>query len=326
MRVNHDSLSEFVSSIDKLGGPDSTEAKKMFTDFRYEPATQVDKTLNPNSQEYWEQQLALYRELSGRKLDQTKNELTEFTLEDHIKTPNAYASADPSRMSLHFYRLSKLVRCAALPISARVLDLGCGWGLSSELFAMMGCRVTAVDINERFIELVMARSSRLDLGIDAVRSNFDDLQLSERFDLIVFNESLHHAVRPQKLLDKVSRWLTDNGKIAMVGEPIQDIWWPHWGLRLDALSVYCIRKCGWFENGWSRNYVSEMLRQCGLSSSFTEDVDPEVGLIVIARRMRGDAIMEDQERRSDDLQPSNKRARFARLIYLRSIMSSLLRR
>lgn len=281
---NADTLAEFVRTVDRAGGPESAEAKKIFEDFRYDRKTEIDVTLDPNSEEYWQQQIALYKELSGRELDQTQNELTEFPLEDYVGAVNAYASNDPVRISLHFCRLSKLIRLARPPNSARVLDLGCGWGLSSELFSVMGCNVTAVDINAKFANLVRARASRLGMRTQVINSSFDELSLDGLYDLIVFYESLHHAVRPSELISRVSRCLSPNGKIALAGEPIQELWWETWGLRLDPLSIYCIRKFGWFESGWSRNYVTRMLVQSGLSPSIVDDADPEIGPIVIADR------------------------------------------
>ena len=86
-------------------------------------------------------------------------------------------------MVIHYLRLGKLIKYAALPNNARVLDLGCGWGLSSEFFASLGCRVTAVDINRKFVELIRLAPSRLNFKIEAIQSNFDDLHLDQIFDL-----------------------------------------------------------------------------------------------------------------------------------------------
>lgn len=244
----------------------------------------VDQTFDPFSDAYLQQQLNLYHEISGRNLDQSKNELTEFNLDDHVRSANSYASVSPARMVVHSVRLSKLTKYAALPDRARVLDLGCGWGLSSEFFAGLGCQVTAVDINEKFVELVRRRSLRLDLNIRAIQSSFDDLNLHEEFDLVVFYESLHHAVSPLQILQKVSNWLTPNGKIAFAGEPIQSIWWKNWGLRLDPLSLYCIRKYGWFESGWSKEFIFAALAKCGLQADYKDDQDGEIGPIVLASR------------------------------------------
>jgi 2-polyprenyl-3-methyl-5-hydroxy-6-metoxy-1,4-benzoquinol methylase len=283
--LTKDNLDAFVNWIDSNGGPDSPSASIAWkAALKYSPATRVNQALDPFSEQYWQHQCQLYKEISGRDLNQVANELTEFVLEDHVGTANSYASTDPARMVIHYIRLSKLIKYAALPNNARVLDLGCGWGLSSEFFASMGCRVTAVDINKKFVELIRRRSSRLNFEIEAIQSNFDDLHLDQTFDLVVFYESLHHAIRPHELLKKVSGWLSVNGKIALAGEPIQDIWWNNWGLRLDPLSIYCMRKFGWFENGWSKGYITAALSKCGLDVDYRDDADPDIGPTIIASR------------------------------------------
>ena len=293
MLCTKDNLDDFVSEVDKVGGPDSSQAAILWKDFRYQPTIQVDQTLDPYSEPYWQQQVQLYREITGRELNQVDNDLVNFDLEDHVRSVNAYASTDPARMTLHYSRLSKLIKYASLSNDARVLNMGCGWGMESEFFALMGCRVTAVDINEKFVELVRSRSKRLNLGIEAIHGNFDNFDLDEKFDLIVFYGALHHALKPWKLLEKVSSWLKTEGKIVLSEEPIQSEWWQNWGLRLDPLSIYCMRKFGWFESGWSKEFMTEILQRYGLSVSYITDVDPDIGPIMIGARSNGLAPLED---------------------------------
>lgn len=41
-----------------------------------------------------------------------------------------------------------------------VMDMGCGWGLSSELAAYLGLTVIGVDVNPSFVRLVNERAKR----------------------------------------------------------------------------------------------------------------------------------------------------------------------
>src|SRR5438874_7739184 len=102
----------------------------------------------------------------------------------------------------------------------------------------MGFQVIGVVVNPLFVELVNRRAKRLGYDISAKCSTFDDYELDRKFDLIFFYECLHHAVRPWVLLDKLARNLTEIGRVALAGEPINDFWWKSWGMRLDAMSVY----------------------------------------------------------------------------------------
>src|SRR5690606_583524 len=117
---------------------------------------------------------------------------------------------------------------ANLPSSARILDLGCGWGQTSELMAFCGADVVAADINPLFVELVNRRAKRLSLPIKAVHSNFDSPTFGQDFDLAFFYECLHHAIRPWETIKRVGEAIGPEGKIAFAGEPIQALWWKHW--------------------------------------------------------------------------------------------------
>ncbi len=187
-------------------------------------------------------------------------------------------------MALHFARLSKMLRFARPPASARVLDMGCGWGLTTEFFGMLGCKVTAIDINASFVELVMERNKRLGYDVQAFQSAFDDVNVSGEFDLIVFYECLHHAVKPWEVISRLAPRLAPGGCLAFVGEPVNTFWWPHWGVRLDPISVYCIRKFGWFESGWSADFISECMTRAGLEVRIQHDSDSVIGPVFVGSR------------------------------------------
>lgn len=54
--------------------------------------------------------------------------------------------------------------------------------------------------------------------------------------------------------------------------------------QIDPLSVYCIRKYGWFESGWSKSFIVGSLQHAGFVVEYVEDQDPTVGSVAIARR------------------------------------------
>jgi 2-polyprenyl-3-methyl-5-hydroxy-6-metoxy-1,4-benzoquinol methylase len=284
MRIGPDQLDEFVAEIDRRGGAGSPAASEYYAAFEYAPNFQVDKTLDPFQKPYLEQQLSLYREISGRDLNQYENERTHFDVPTHIAARNPYNHPDPSQLALHLVRLSSALRFANKPVGARLLDMGCGWGLSSELAAYLGFEVHALDINPKFIELVRTRSDRLNLNIRTHLAGFDEFSIQQKFDAILFYECLHHAVTPWSLLRKMSSFLGDRGKILICGEPINEFWWPTWGLRLDAVSVYVMRRNGWFESGWSKAFLIECLDRALFNTRFLPGDDPEVGAIVVGSK------------------------------------------
>jgi len=290
-------LDEFVAKTDSLGGPGSKDARAFWGDFQYKPVVFVDDALDPYSEEYFNQQCALYKELSHREIRPQANELTPFEIENHIYAPNPYGVRDPSKFVLHFLRLGFVIERAQLPPTPNVLDMGAGWGLSSEFLATLGARVTAVDINPSFVELIRRRQALHKNDIKAIVGTFDDFEPDERFDAILFYECLHHAMKPWELIARAQRWLNSGGKIVFAGEPVNNNWWRHWGLRLDAESVYCIRKFGWFESGWSKDFIVQCFRRSGMSVDFIESSHPEVGAACVATKITMEDLLAPRQLR-----------------------------
>jgi hypothetical protein len=75
-------------------------------------------------------------------LDQDNNEHTCFDMPAHVGAANPYGPYDPAAAALHIMRLSRAIIAAKPRFGAKVLDMGCGWGLSSEFAAYLGMDVT----------------------------------------------------------------------------------------------------------------------------------------------------------------------------------------
>jgi 2-polyprenyl-3-methyl-5-hydroxy-6-metoxy-1,4-benzoquinol methylase len=264
--VSADALDDFVSKTDALGGPNSVGVQNYWAKFRYQLRTRVDESLDPFGEEYFAQQLNLYEEISGRTLDQAVNERFEFDISPHLNAHNPYNHPDPTVFARQLSTIATVCNVVAMPGGAKALDMGCGWGLSSETLAYCGFQVESVDINPNFVALVNGRAKRLGLPIRAVQSTFEkyappDGQL---FDFSLFYECFHHSPKPWELMARVVSMLKFSGKFVLATEPVQATHWRNWGLRLDALSVYCIRKYGWFESGWSLPFLTKMFERNNL--------------------------------------------------------------
>lgn len=164
---------------------------------------------------------------------------------------------------------------------AHILDMGAGWGLSTENIAYTGAKVTALDINDDFINLIKDRSMRRNLDVDVIQSSFDEFDVNCEFDAIYFYECLHHCVDVEKLLKKCKSKLKPNGKIIFAGEPVTCAWWGQgrWGMRLDAESVYVARKFGWFETGWSEDFIKGSFNRAGLELKLIQGIGLDHGYI-----------------------------------------------
>jgi len=279
-------LPQFVAESDRLGGPGNAACDQYWAGLEYHPDIVVDQSLDPFSEDYVDRQLALYREMSGRDFDQCSNEHTSFDVGNHIAAINPYNHGSPSGLALHMERLTRAIRLGVPPRGSRFLDMGCGWGLSSEVAAYCGLSVTAVDVNPDFVELVNRRAERLNLDIKAQQGEFDTFESVDRFAMILFYECFHHALRPWDLLARMARHLEPDGRIVLAGEPINSHWWKNWGLRLDPLSVYCIHKFGWFESGWSVDFLVAAFQRAGLTAVISNHPEGEIGFTVIGTKSK----------------------------------------
>ncbi|WP_292223567.1 class I SAM-dependent methyltransferase [Mesorhizobium sp.] len=277
-------LESFITSSDEIGPPSSPEVEAFWHGMRYIPAARVNQKLDPFSEEYVGQQIAVYREIAARNLDQHMNELTDFAIEDHVAGANPYTHQPPPAVALHVGRVSRAIQYSGLQIGDHVLDMGCGWGTSCELMAFCGLEVTGLDINPRFVELVNTRAKRLGQKVGAVQGSFEDIPGNALYDAVLYYESLHHAIRPWETLSQVHSRLKPSGKLMLAGEPINEIW-KHWGIRTDPLSIYCIRKFGWFESGWSADFISKCVKRCGFEVEYFAEEPGSIGWIMIARKV-----------------------------------------
>ncbi len=69
--------------------------------------------------------------------------------------------------------------------SSKVLDLACGAGRHSILFAKNGFDVTAVDISENLLNVASLTAKELGLNINFIKSDLRKLHLTQKFHLII---------------------------------------------------------------------------------------------------------------------------------------------
>ncbi|MBT8391663.1 MAG: class I SAM-dependent methyltransferase [Ignavibacteria bacterium] len=69
--------------------------------------------------------------------------------------------------------------------SSLVLDMACGSGRHSILFAQKGFKATAVDLSERLISEAKNNAKQANVDIEFIQSDILDLKLEKKFDLVV---------------------------------------------------------------------------------------------------------------------------------------------
>lgn len=106
-----------------------------------------------------------------------------------------------------------------MPEGGRLLDMGCGTGWTSVLFAKRGYDVVGTDLVPEAIEAGRELKAKEALAnLDFVVGDYESLTFLEEFDVVVFFDCLHHAVDEASALQSAWRALKPGG-ICITSEP-----------------------------------------------------------------------------------------------------------
>ena len=122
-----------------------------------------------------------------------------------------------SQCGLYLMELGAML--GLMPQGGRLLDMGCGTGWTSVLFAKKGYDVVGQDLVPEAIEA--GRQLKQESGLDNLEfivSDYESLSFEEEFDIVVFFDCLHHAVDEVGALGSAYRALKPGG-ICITSEP-----------------------------------------------------------------------------------------------------------
>ena len=244
----------------KISEGDFLKAISQFYLYRPPP-----KDYAPWSEEYRRYWQALYEEIAEKKYS-LENEMYDFDVGLFVKKPYPYCTEDFNVVSEQLIAMGHIVKALALPRGSRILEMGAGWGNISIILAMMGHKVTVVDMNRKYGSLIQARAEKSSVHIDFVCSDFAaELPFGCDFDCVLFYESFHHSCDHLALLDSVKKYMADGGILALAGEPISDDVPFDWGINPGGEALWQMRKHGWFELAFQEKYILKALTMKGFS-------------------------------------------------------------
>ena len=95
----------------------------------------------------------------------------------------------------------------------RVLEIGCGCGSASCLFARSGASVSAIDLTEQAVALAQANARSQGLAVDVRRMDAEKLDFPDAsFDYVFSWGVIHHSRATERIIGEIARVLRPAGR------------------------------------------------------------------------------------------------------------------
>lgn len=247
---------------------------------------------DPFGNPYAEAQADLFSKLrDGRPYSAPEDETTPFDLHEVETRPYPYFTGSSEITGDQLIMQGNLLRSLKIESLAghRVLEFGPGWGHTTLHLAALGAKVTAVDIYQPFLDLIQARATRQGLEVEIQQADMLSFEASEPYDTVLFFESFHHCTDHRRMIERLHQLVRPGGQVIFGGEPIvrtENPALPYpWGFRLDGITLWSIRRSGWYELGFTESYFREALRRAGWRSEFAWSHDVPHHVTVRATRL-----------------------------------------
>ncbi len=168
------------------------------------------------------------------------------------------------------YRFLNFMGRLELRPRSRILDVGCGPGWVSHLAAKLGHSVVGIDISPDFIAIARERVERDPyppyVG-EPLRAEFlvHDIEKAplpggDRFDLVVFESSLHHFLDPISAVRNAALGLAPSGSLVILDPCAPAKGSPEWRKNLELMRRYAT-----LERPLSRSQLERLLRLVGFT-------------------------------------------------------------
>ena len=286
MAIDLERVDRFLALLATAPGDDALRI--LFETFRAE--YDVDVPDDPFGSAYRKVQFDLYERLHGKPYA-TSHERSPMDIEASAKQPFPYVHGSAGTVGDQFMGIGYLIKTMGLPRGAQVLEFGPGWGNTTLAMAKMGYGVTAVDIEQNFVDLIRLRASMEQIPNLVVRQGDFSLieSMGAKFDAVLFFECFHHCSDHLRLMAAFDKVVKPGGIVCFAAEPIVDDFPIPWGLRVDGQSLWAIRRNGWLELGFNTRYFEEAMRREGWWIERHVGSDCILANVIIARRL-GDAV------------------------------------
>ena len=93
----------------------------------------------------------------------------------------------------------------------KILDIGCGGGLLCEPLNRLGAKVTGIDASSINIEVAKLHAKEMNLNIDYICSSPENLNMENKFDVILNMEVIEHVSNTDLFISNCSKLIKKNG-------------------------------------------------------------------------------------------------------------------
>jgi 2-polyprenyl-3-methyl-5-hydroxy-6-metoxy-1,4-benzoquinol methylase len=129
----------------------------------------------------------------------------------------------------------------------KVLEVGCGMGLHSELMARAGAQVTAIDISPKSVAATRARLALKDIAADVHELDAETRDLGGEFDFIWSWGVIHHSARTGRVLRNLYAALKPGGELRFMV------------YSLDGMQAYAVIASQYLLGFWRGRSLDELL-------------------------------------------------------------------
>lgn len=281
--TDQESLNQVMKECDIALQKSDNDLRSVFRTFKFSfDYSQIPS--DPFSLEYKNYQLSCYKKLAGREY-RIENELSNFLdVKEAISHPFPFYTGSYRTVSDQLIMVGLIIRTLKLPSGSKILEFGSGWGNTAVNLARMGYRVTVVDVEQRFLDVIKGRAKDFEDMIETVRGDFSIIdELPDSYDAILFKECFHHCLDHPRFVAALRSKLADGGVVCFAGEPVYPEFPIPWGVQFDGESVWAMRNFGWLELGFSESYFRDLLEKNGFMTEKQTCQFLERGTIFVAR-------------------------------------------
>ena len=242
------------------------------------------KRLDPVSDSYISQVKLVHEEIIGQTHGAHLEGLPDENLNAEYERdwPYPWGTKSAATVGTFLIAYGFLIKVAALPPNARILEVGCGVGSLTMNLSRMGYRVDALDPNELQCKIVQDATRHYPQPPNIIAQTLDQWLASKttnyKYDAVIFFESFHHVIDHRVCLrELLNSHLEFDAKLILAAEPIfeeENALLPYpWGPRLDGESLRAMRRWGWLELGFTRAYIKRLFDDFELSMEVVNCTD-----------------------------------------------------